>query len=398
MQLPDSAIGPTDVIAYRECPRRMSYGMRRHVGVGVQDKGLMPEAAQHGAVWAREYGSAIHAGISALEEGVGVGRAVQEAWNQHGDALNPDDIDLLVSDLEIYVARDFPNTRTVLNEGEVRVFLMEYRGTRIYFRTRVDRLYERLDAPGTFIHVDYKSSRHAKTEADVRDDLQLWQSNWALHEFYPEIENLVQIYDQLRFGQIPTRKTADARRKIKEFLVAQVTAILENEDVQEDGLLPPKKNIWCAYCPIMESCPIIPQLSSFARFEIAALAPAVKVGRKTVVEVDEQLVAKYMYEYEEAVDAAKILERFVDAVKSVLKEMPGQEREQLGYHLTERSATLFSTEAHEALHRELGDRYYEIVKITKSQLEAHLADEPETLAWAMALGDKTVGATLLVKN
>jgi hypothetical protein len=38
MELPESQIGPTDVIAYRECPRRMSYGMRRHVARGEQNQ------------------------------------------------------------------------------------------------------------------------------------------------------------------------------------------------------------------------------------------------------------------------------------------------------------------------------------------------------------------------
>ena len=398
MQLPQNAIGPTDVIAYRECPRRMSYGMRRHVAQGQQNqRATMPEASQYGAVWAREYGSAIHTAIEQVEQGAGVGRAIQAAWNKHGHALEPNDIDLLTADLKTYGTRDFPNTRTVLNEQEIRVFLMEHRGHRIYFRTRVDRLYERLDAPGTFIHVDYKSSRHAKSEAEVRDDLQLWMTNWALHEHFPEIETLVQIYDQLRFGQVPTRKTADARRKIHDFLVAQVTAILEDEDWQDDGLLAPKKNEWCAWCPIMESCPVVRELMDFARFEIAALAPATQVGRKTVVEVDENLVAKYLYEFEEAQAAAKVLDRFVEAVKKILKEMPDEQRGHLGYRLTERSATQFPPEAHEALHRELGDRYYEFAMLTKTGLESALADEPELLSWALGLADKTVGSTLLIK-
>jgi hypothetical protein len=34
----------------------------------------------------------------------------------------------------------------------------------IYLRTRIDRLYQRLDNPGVFVHVDYKSSRWPKTQ------------------------------------------------------------------------------------------------------------------------------------------------------------------------------------------------------------------------------------------
>lgn len=398
MQLPNDSIGPTDVMAYRECPRRMSYGMRRHVAQGKQNqRATMPEADEAGAVWSRAYGSAIHEAIAELEQGNGVGRAIQAAWNKHGHHLNPADLDLLHADLETYKSRDFPNTRTVLAEDELRVFLMEHRGKRIYMRTRVDRLYERLDAPGKFVHVDYKSSRHAKSEGEVRDDLQLWISNWMLHEHFPEIDELLQVYDQLRFGQVFTRKTQDAREKIRRFLIAQVTAILEDEDRADDGLLQPKKNQWCAWCPIMESCPIVVDLLDFAKMEIAALAPAEKRGRKTVVELDPGLMPEYLYRFENAQEAVKILERFVDAVRRVLKDMPQEEREKLGWQLKDRSTTVFTPQALEALHEQLGERFFEVAKLTKTGLESALADEPDLLAYALGLGEKQFGSSILLK-
>lgn len=399
MELPLDQIGPTDVIAYRECPRRMSYGMRRHTGKAQQNqRATMPEASERGAAWSREYGSAVHEAIHLLEEGNGPGRALQGAWNKHGHVLNPGDLDLLHDDLETYLSRDFPNTRTVLSEDEIRVLLMEHRGRKIYMRSRVDRLYERLDAPGTFIHVDYKSSRHAKSEGEVRDDLQLWITNWMLFEFYPEIGELLQVYDQLRFGQINTRKTQDAREKIKRFLVMQVTAILEDEDTADDGLLRPKKNQWCPWCPIMESCPVVLDVLDFAKLEIGTLAPAEKVGRKTVVNLDPGLLPEYLYRFEDAQQSLKILERFVDAVRGLLKDMPQEEREKLGYRLKDRSLTVFPPRALETLHEQLGDRFFEVAKLTKSGLESYLADEPELLSFALGLADKTSGSPMLLKT
>lgn len=377
----------------------MSYGMRRHTGVAQQNqRATMPEASQRGAVWARSYGSAIHEAVEALEDGYGVGRAIQKAWNRFGHDLNPDDLDLLQHDIETWQARTFPNTRLVLNEGEVRVLLMEHRGRKIYFRTRVDRLYERTDAPGTFIHVDLKSSKHAKSETEVRDDLQLWMTNWSLHEFFPEIKNLVQVYDQLRYGQITTRKSVDARRRIKDFLVAQATAIIEDDDLQDDGLLAPKKNQWCPWCPILESCSIIPQLTDFARFEIAALAPATQVGRKLVVNVDENLVAHHLSAYEDAVDAVKVLERFIDACKAVMREMDPQTRTQLGYDLRDRRSTVFTPQDLEAIHEKLGLEFYELTKLTKTAINERLADQPELRDWVLSIGQQVVGSTLLVRT
>lgn len=399
MELPLDQIGPTDVIAYRECPRRMSYGMRRHTGKGTQNHSAMtPESDERGAVWARYYGSAIHEAIRSMGAGNGIGRAIQDAWNEWGNRLEPGDLDLLHADLETYQTRDFPQTRLLLNEEELRVPLMEFRGRTIYVRSRVDRLYERIDAPGTFIHVDYKSSRHPKSEKDVREDLQLWISNWLIHEAYPECETLLQYYDQLRYGQIPTRKTADARRRIHDWLIAQVTAILEDDGTQADGLLAPKKNEWCAWCPILESCPVVPELTEFSLMEINALAPATKVGRKTIVDLDPGLLPEYLYRLENAEQAQKVLDRFIEAVRRILKDMPSEEREQLGYRLKPRSSTKFTPRSLEALHAKLGEAFYDVASVTQTGLKDSLADDPDLLSWALSLGEKVAGSDLLVKD
>jgi hypothetical protein len=182
----------------------------------------------------------------------------------------------------------------------------------IYFRTRVDRLYERLDAPGHFIHVDYKSSRHAKSESEVHDDKQLWAYNFGIcTSTGPRSSDLVQLYDQLATARCRRRRTATAARADARVAHrAGATAVIEDEDWQADGLLEPKKNQWCAWCPIMESCPTSPQLTEFALLEIETLAPTVKEGRKTVVELDPGLLPEYLYRFENAQEAVKILERF----------------------------------------------------------------------------------------
>lgn len=390
MELPHDSIGPTDLLAFRDCPRRFSYGLRRHTGIGKQSDEMTPE----GGSWATDYGSAIHHVIHALEEGELVEDAISAAWSVWGRRLEPEDIPALRADAEKYMERDFPNTRTVLNEGEIRVPLMRHKGKLYYFRTRIDRLLERIDQPGVFIHVDFKSSRHPRSEQEVRDDLQLWMTNWAIHEYFPEVDELVQIYDQLKFGQQRTRKTPQARARIKDWIVAEATRVIEDEDFREDGLLRPTHNDWCAWCGLMESCPVVEQLSDWSKTRIAALAPVVKRGRKTVMDLDPEKVADYAERFKDAKEAKRILERFEKAVRDLLVEMPAEERGRLGFDVRDRRESQFTPEGLHALHQALGDRFYEIVKVTKTSLESEL--DSDLLAFALGLAEQGVGGESLV--
>lgn len=392
MKIPNNSIGITDTLGYRDCPRRMSYGMKRHTGIGLQSDDQTPEAGSY----ATDYGSAIHLAIEELEQGSTVEDAITVAWKKHGHKLGPTDIDRLRKDLETYQSRDFPGTRTLASEDEFRVplFVHPIHG-QIYFRFKLDRLYERLDSPGVFIHVDYKSGRWAKSNAEVQEDLQLWAYNWGITEFWPECRSLIQVYDQLNYGQEVTRKSHEQREQIREWLIQQATAIIDDDEVRDDGLMKPRKNRWCAYCPIMESCPVIVELSDFALVEIEALAPAEKVGRKTVVSVDRDHITEYLERMDDVRQAIVILERFADAVKELIRGMPEEDRLAAGYKLKPRKKTEFTLEARRQLHERLGEDFYAVAGITKTGLESLLGDDKETLEWALELADVHEGAEVL---
>lgn len=399
MELPDNSIGISDLIAYTECPRKMSYGMRRHVGRGQQSEATMPEASQYGAVYARYYGSAIHDVIHDVEDGYSDDDAIQRAWTAFGEYLEPDDLDMLRQDLEVYRQRDTPQTRLVASEEDARVplFVHPVYG-QIYFRFKLDRLYERLDAPGVFIHKDFKSSRHAKSQKEVDEDKQMWAYNWSIHELYPECDRLVQLYDQLRFGELPVRRKTDGERAlIKEWLVKTATAVLDKQ-AEADGLLPAKKNQWCAWCPILESCPTIQHLLDFGRVEIEALAPTMKEGRKTIQLIEPERIDEYLDKLEDAKQAIGVLERFRDSVSEILKNMPAEERAVRGYQLKGRKATQFSLDAKRAIMERLGvDDFLTITSMTKTGLETALKEDEETLGWALSLATETEGSQVLKK-
>lgn len=394
MKLVDDAVGISDLIAHRECPRRMSYGFRRHITGGGQSDRLTPESGSP----ATAYGSAIHYCIAAVEDGSDDGSAIAGAFSIYGDMLEPADRDRLQADLNIYRARDFPGTRTVASEDDARVPLFKYKGRQIYFRFKLDRLYELIDVPGWFIHVDYKSSAHPRTLKEVDEDLQLWAYNWGIHEYFPECQDLSQFYDQLRYGQLPTRKNDVQRTQIKAWLIDAATNLLEDEDVQPDGLHAHNFNRWCPWCPILESCPVVADLTDFALTRIAALAPAEKRGRSTVIELHVPRAAEYAHELERVKVARAVLKRFDDSVRDMLKEMPTERREELGYETRERGATVFTPDALQSLHDTLGDRFYRVAGITKTNLQAELADDEATLGWALSLGEHVAGPTTLVRK
>lgn len=409
MQLPDNSIGISDIETHRECPRKASYGMRRHTGRGSQDDSNTPESDIAGAVWARGYGSAIHKAIEATEDGFADEAAVQQAWNEFGRFLEPADLDLLRSDMEIYRTRDFPRTRLVLAEEDIRVPLLVHEGVQIYFRAKVDRLYELLDAPGTFLHIDYKSSKWLKSEKEVHSDRQLWSSNWLIHEFFPECERLIQHYDQLRGGQVPTRKSDEQRVQIRDWLEKEVRAILADEDWQPDGLLRHKLNQWCPWCPLLEGCPVVGEITHYTAARIAVLAPERPKQKADgsdskvmeAVPLDPAQIEMYTAELSKAKLAAKVLDRFVESVNGILREMPAAERAALGFELRNRNNNVFSAQAAKTLHEALiargeGDRFYEIVSLTKTGLEKNLAESEQLLADALALSERRAGTPSVV--
>lgn len=347
MKLPDDSIGVTDVRSYRECPRRFEFGMRRHTEAGEH-----PEAT----TTANAYGSAIHEAVAFAEQHEASDeQAIQAGFDQYAAWLEPEDLQRMKDDMATYRARDYTGVRTVAVEKELRAPLFVHNGVQIFFRAKLDRVYQRLDNPSVFVHVDYKSSRHPMTDAEVHSDVQMWAYNWLIHEHWPECTTLVQVYDQLRFGAVPTRKSDEQRALIKEWLVAEVIAVL-NDDV-----LAPKINDWCAWCAIAESCPAVKQATEWTAAKIAALGPA----------KDAPSLEPYVEMLTDVAQARKLLERYEESVRDVLKTMPDAKRAELGYEMRQRSATVWTPDSLRAVHDVLGDDFYNLVKVTKTAVAQH---------------------------
>jgi hypothetical protein len=389
MQLPADSIGISDIIAWRECPRRMSFSMRRHTPAGEPPEATTPNTA---------FGSAMHDVFEYVgREDAFDDEAVQYGFDRWARWLEPDDLPRMRENLAVYRQREHLGVRTIAVEGEYRVPLVEVDGKMYYFRCKIDRLYQSLADERVFIGVDYKTSRWPKSDAEVHSDVQQWAYNWAIHEVFPECERLVQIYDQLRYGAIPTSKSDAQRAQIKEWLARHVVAILHDEDYGDDGLLLPKLNDWCAYCPLAESCAVVADVTDFALSRIAALAPERKEGRKVVVDLEPERFDTYVATLDDVSRAKKLLERYETAVKAVLHQMPQHRRERYGYGIVEKRVERFPPEALKLAHETLGDdTFYEAIGLTKKAIER--IPDPEARAFVEGLAERSIGTTYVTKK
>lgn len=349
LQLPDNSIGISDILQFRLCRKRWDLDMQRWSDAGEAPESTNPNNA---------YGSAIHYAIALTEEGYTDSEAIDGAVEKYGRWLEPEDIETMEGDLETFHERDYADVRTVASEDNLKVPLFIHEGVQIYYRFMLDRLYQRINNPSAFLHIDYKSSKHKKSDEEVHKDPQLWSYNWAIYEHWPECEDLHQLYDQLRFGSVPTRKNDFQRAKIKDWLVRQVKAILEAEEIT------PSFNQWCPWCPIMESCSEPKRTAQFAQTRIEELAPS----GSDVSSLAGADMETYLADLKEFETVAKCIKRYEESVKDVLRAMPRERMRQLGWGLFPSSRDTWSNVALQRVHEAVGEDFYLLVKMTKSNI------------------------------
>lgn len=376
-------IGISDMLAWRACPTRMEFGMRRHDTGGEAPESWSP---------ANAYGSACHHAIQLIDEGRSDDEAIQDAFARFKQWLDPGDIGMLYKDMETYRARDPKGVTTLVSEEDWSFPLFEHAtlGT-VWFRFRLDRLYQRNDAPNRLIAVDYKTSKWIKTREEVDKDLQMWAYNVGIHEvvadLYPELQDvqLEQLYDQLRAGQEPTRKSAGQREEMKRWMIAVVQAMIEDED------LAPTYNQFCPWCPLMMDCTVVrDELTDYATARIAALAPRrpkqLKAGGDSKVlgppELDPDRFGEYVAELPKVKRAGQVLEKFDKTVREALKELPQaqlatfvSEDVPKGYRVSQRERSKFNSEGMREAHAEMGDDFYEVVELSAAALERFYGDD-----------------------
>lgn len=393
MKLPDNQVGISDILNYRDCAQRFGFGMRRHVELPERFRlfpGEKDEPPEHES-YASEYGHMVHDAIEIAEKtNCSNQEAIDAVWPKYQHWMEPSDIDRMEDDLNTWRERRYPGWRLVGTEVELKMPLFKLEdGTWIYFRARIDAIYQRIDAPDVFMTRDWKSSRWARTEKEVHEDLQQWSYNLVFHYNYPECRDLTQLYDQLRHGPpIPTRKNNEQREQIRKWLILQVKAILK------DTTLKPTRNDMCHFCPLVMDCRETHRSTDWWINRLAALAPMKKDGRKLVVTLTDEHtgIETYVDLLPKAKQSVKHLEKFIEEVERVLKELPEERRTELGYGLTKpRSRTLFSADALKAVQEMTGEDFLHLVSITQSAVNDMYGEDSETAKAIMSLAEKAMG-------
>lgn len=362
------SIGISDILAWRECPARFAWQMRRHIELpphlqiepGERDE--PPESTD----WRNAYGLAIHLAIHHVEhDSVDHEEAVHRTLTEYGTYLTPSDVALLREDLKIYERRRQLGVTLVGSEIELRVPLFVHEGQQIYFRCRLDVVQRLISNPSVFLHRDYKSSRWPRTAREVHEDPQMWSYNWTIHEYWPECQMLLQTYDQLRSGEHNTTKNDQQRRDMKLWLIDMVKLILDDDTYK------PKLNDWCSYCPMAVTCREPKRATAYTRGKLAAAAPLTKEGRRIKVAFQgngdsiEELVA----ELPAMIATRKHIEHVEEELKAVIERMSDEDRERLGWALKERRQRRISPEGLRALHSQMGDTFYQIANLPITRLE-----------------------------
>jgi len=370
LALYDWSIGISDIIQHRTCPQRFAYGMRRHVElpphiqITPNERDEPPESTN----WTNVAGSAAHLAIHEVDvNAVSHDEAISRAMREYGAWLTPEDVAQLREDLTIFETRRPHGVTLVCAEQDMRVPLfIDDGGHQVYFRFKVDVLSRLIASPDVFLHRDYKTSKWRKTDAEVHKDVQLWAYNWGLHEAFPEIRHLLQTYDQLRFGEVPTTKNEAQRAQIKDWLIEQVKFI------QADTVYKPKRNEWCRYCPMVVTCRETYRATKAARAELAITAPLTREGRKVKVALaveGDELEALIRDELPTLIAVRKHIAHVEEELKRIIGTMPEQERARLGWKVTDRTTKTITTPGLRALHELIGDAFYDLVSLSMTAVE-----------------------------
>lgn len=395
MRLPDNQVGISDIKQFLDCPRRFTFGMRRHL------EGKEPPEDQHPDTL---YGTAAHDMFEEVESlDLNDDEALQATFNRHAPNLDPTYFEKLKEDLQSYHERDHPDMDVVAVEREIRVPLFKWScpecdgeadscsecdGTgevMIYFRAKIDRLFQSKTNLSYFLHKDYKTSKHKTSKQEVDEDPQMWAYNWAICEFWPECEELEQEYDQLRFGIEMTSKTDAQREHIREWIERQIKAILETKEPE------PTLNQWCPWCPIKESCSEIDRLSEFESARIKFLSE----GMPEVSEDPEmEFLPTYIEKLPKVQQAVKLLKAYEKKVKDVIKDLPEDRRESLGWDLKQKKATVWTPEALQSIQDLLGPEFYRLISLSQEKIKSHLKGD-DRLDSILEMAQKRPGSKVL---
>lgn len=210
--------------------------------------------------------------------------------------------------------------------------------------------------------VDYKTSRTALTNWQLRDDIQLSMYDLAASIIWPEFKNRLLFLDYVRIDKrVSTYRTDEERETFREFLSSMWTQMNKLNEDEAVGSI----NNLCGWCDYKAYCPAYKQLLTKDTLKLIPLS--------------EMTDGQFLDHWCEVADKKSVLEARQRELKMLVSEKFIQ-----GEGVSDGSRELYSTQAARTNYDILDvariiseNDLFEVLNVNKAKLDRYVKDHPE---------------------
>ena len=274
----------------------------------------------------------------------------QEAWTE------------LRADVERYLERGAsPSDRfgvvAVENDLWALLYVDEEYGP-IYYRGKIDWIGIDLQVEDIAHVVDYKTNRQPPKVEHLWGDVQMRGYHWLVEQnastWFARTPRIITHLDVVKFRDIEVAYTRQMIEDWHSWAVAVARAILRDEEAK------PRINPGCGHCPIQLTCPAFERLPSTAKGMVTRLAH----------QGDEMTPEQRLAWRDKANQTRLLLEKAVKGIDEAFKDAAAVEGGLVVGDEEFVRETAYVTEIDtRALHRAMGDPFYDVVRTSKAAIE-----------------------------
>jgi len=316
-----------------------------------------------------EYGTLVHdAFYLAEEENLPLlPDALEKAWSRIEVPLGPEAYEEAFSDLQGYMDRPDDAYACIAVEQELTAPLMEIDGEEYLFGGRLDWVGVDPMDPLTLVVRDYKSNRQPPSQKGVDEDNQmthyiaLVRAN--LHKYLPDVDprdvTIIGQLDAFKWYVVSTQRDHDTLDRYLDWLRAMTRKIVSDETGE------PVINDGCSYCPLKYDCPEFTALPGRGETLADRMSTTTDLTQRAYMMQEAQLTMKALDAMVKEVQG----ELKAEAIKGTPREVNG-----IRYEAVDDWATDWDVIK---LHDVLGDKFYNVVNVTKYKVDDVVKKDPE---------------------
>ena len=320
MKLPENSLGVSDAEQWHECQQKFHLSMQRHLGVEQLRGGVLS--------FPLAYGNALHdAAQEILEsdnlEDVYVDDVLDVAWAKWSSHLTPESHAELKEDIQTVLLRSLSanNLELICCEEDMSVPLftgreqggaLDEESVWYKYRFKIDALYRKKDDPTHYVIRDFKTTRQQMFQNDIDKMQQFTAYDFGIRRLFPDAKEVTIWYDQVKFREMFTSRDAEDRIKFEEYMRSTILSVLDTPE--EKVANTHKLNNWCSWCPLLDSCGVLEDCTSYGLVEIA---------RNAKLEGAKEASDNFIGDYEKTKQAIKALEEHKKRMNATIKNTGG---------------------------------------------------------------------------